>query len=564
MGSLRSFVQSLSIAAALFAGAYLLGGCAAEGEDPEHPAETGSPPWFEDVTEAVGIDFVHSPGRERRLWFPEIMAGGAGWLDYDDDGDLDLYLVQGGDLDRSTTNLPGNRLYRNDDGTFVDVSDRAGVGDRSYGMGAATADYDGDGDTDLYVTNVGSNVLYRNEGNGSFSDVSDSAGVAHPGWGTSSGFFDYDGDNDLDLFVVNYLHWSPNNEADCFQGERERDYCGPSHYKAPAIDTLFRNEGDGRFTDVTASAGLESAFGAGLGLAFGDFDLDGHADVYVANDGMANQLWMNTGQGGFVDRGLLSGTALNVVGSVEAGMGVQAFDVEGDGDLDLFMAHLWGETNTLYLNSGGIFEDATPDLGLATPSFPMTGFGTGFADFDHDGRVDLYVANGGVKRSKTPHRDDDPFAEPNLLFRGTENGFEVAEEGTGLIENSRAAAFGDYDGDGDVDIAIVNNGEPMRLLANRAADFGGASIGLRVIDGAGAPAVGTRVRVDVAGQSRWSQVEPAYSYCASNDARVHFGVGPVTTVDSVRIVGRDGRSREFRSLASEQNYTLPWGGDGGR
>lgn len=564
MGFRRGLVQGFSVAAVLFAAAFCLSGCSSEGEVASQPDGMASSPWFEDVTEAAGIDFVHSPGRERRLWFPEIMTGGAGWLDYDDDGDLDLYLVQGGELDRSAAGIPGNRLYRNDGGAFVDVSDRSGVADRGYGMGVAAADYDGDGDTDFYVTNVGPNVLYRNEGDGSFSEVGDGAGVAHPGWGTSSGFFDYDGDGDLDLFVVNYLHWSPSNEVDCFSGEREPDYCGPSHYKAPAIDTLFRNDGDGRFTDVTASAGLESAFGAGLGLAFGDFDLDGHADLYVANDGMANQLWMNDGQGGFADRALLSGTALNVAGSVEAGMGVQAFDVEGDGDLDLFMAHLWGETNTLYLNSGGIFEDATPDLGLATPSFPMTGFGAGFADFDHDGRVDLYVANGGVKRSRTPYRDDNPFAEPNLLFRGTESGFEVAEEGTNLTENSRAAAFGDADGDGDVDVAVLNNGESARLLENRAADDGGGSISLRIVDGAGAPALGTRVRVDAAGQSRWSQVEPTYSYCASNDTRVHFGVGAATTVESVRIVGRAGRKREFRSLAPGRLYTLPWGGEGGR
>ncbi|MCI0485074.1 MAG: VCBS repeat-containing protein [Blastocatellia bacterium] len=351
--------------------------------------------WFEEVALASGVDFEHIRARKVRYWFPEIMSGGGAWLDYDGDGALDLYLVQGGELDATGPSRAGNRLFRNKrDGTFQDVTESAGVGDKSYGMGCAVGDYDSDGDEDIYVTNVGPNVLYRNEGNGTFIDVSAQSRVDHSGWGTSAAFVDYDNDGRLDLFVVNYVEWSPDREIECFGGGNERDYCHPANYKAPAVDVLYHNNGNGTFTDVTVSSGISKARGNGLGVTCGDFNGDGLVDIYVANDGDPNHLWINNGDGTFTDRALITGSAVNRHGMAEAGMGVVAADIENDGDLDLFLTHLRNETNTLYLNQGELFEDATVTSGLSVPSISYTGFGTGVADFDHDGRQDIYTARG--------------------------------------------------------------------------------------------------------------------------------------------------------------------------
>jgi len=344
------------------------------------PVNSLGGPWFEDVALQAGVDFVHQRASTTRYWLPEIMSGGAAWLDYDSDGDPDLYLVQGG-TPGSDAGGPGNVLLRNDgDGTFTDVSADSGTGDTRYGMGVAVGDYDGDGDPDLYVTNLGANVLYRNEGNGRFSDVTPAAGVGDTGWGTSAVFFDYDADGDLDLFVANYVKWSADREIECFGGANEQTYCHPNRYNGPSPDVLYRNEGDGRFTDVSWEAGIWRAYGNGLGVVSGDFNTDGLQDLYVANDGMPNQLWINQGAGQFRDEALLAGAAVNMTGAAEAGMGVAAVDLENDGDLDLFLTHLRGETNTLYRNDGkGMFEDTTTVSGLAGPSIAFTGFGLGFA-----------------------------------------------------------------------------------------------------------------------------------------------------------------------------------------
>ncbi|MHC4974922.1 MAG: CRTAC1 family protein [Planctomycetota bacterium] len=518
------------------------------------PAE----PWFDEVAAEAGLDFVHTPGPIRHL-FPEIVAGGAGWLDHDGDGDLDLYLVQGGDFQAPSASAV-NRLYRNDGaGRFEDVTATAGVGDPGYGMGCTAADYDGDGDVDLYVTNVGPNVLYRNDGDGTFTDVTEAAGVGHPGWGTSCAFVDYDGDGDLDLFVVNYVIWSVDTEIECRAGSGARDYCKPANYHAPAQDVLYRNDGDGTFTDVTEAAGIHRAFGNGLGVACGDYDLDGRMDVYVANDGMPNQLWLNQGDGRFVDAALASGCAVNMQGKAEAGMGVAAIDVEDDGDLDLFMTHLRDETNTFYLNEGGIFDDATASIGLSAPSIRYTGFGMGFADFDHDGLHDLYVANGRVGMWDPAPDPDDPYAEPNQLFRGSGQGrFEEVPGGgcaAAVMGTSRAAAFADYDDDGDVDVAVVNRSGAVQLLRNRKGGDG-HWVALRVLDANGADALGARVRLEAGGRARWRQVQVAYSYCASNDPRVNVGLGGATTVDRVTVFWPEGGERSYGPLAAGRLHVL--------
>lgn len=526
------------------------------------PSEThqDSPtPWFEDLAAEAGVDFVHVRAMPQRNWLPEIMSGGAAWLDYDNDGDPDLYLVQGGRLDPGDGPPPGNRLYRNDNGRFEDVTEASGTGHRAYGMGAAAGDYDRDGDIDLYISNVGPNVLFRNEGDGTFSDVSAAQGVDHPGWGASSSWLDYDLDGDLDLFVTNYVNWTPAQELECFSAEAQPDYCHPRHFNAPAADVLYRNDG-GRFTDVSESAGIWQARGYGLGVVAGDLNGNGWTDLYVANDGMPNQLWINGGDGRFTDRALISGTAVNLSGAAEAGMGIAMADLENDGDLDLFLTHLRGETNTLYLNEGGVFEDVTATTGLAAASVAFTGFGTGFADFDNDGHLDLYVGNGRVGR-RPPL--ETPFSEPNHLFRGLGGTrFEPVTPGGGTaiqsIDNTRAVAFADYDRDGGVDAVVVNNGGQARLLHNVVGPENGW-LALEVLDADGLEALGARVAVAAGGDVQWRTVNRSGSYLASNSGVLHFGLGDATRIDEVRVYWTDGSETDYGSLPARARYSLRQG-----
>jgi len=526
-----------------------------------------SNPWFEEVSTTLGLTFSHLRAVEASYRLPEIMSGGVCWLDYDGDGDLDLYLVQGGaleaaELSQEVSGSPGNELFRNDGAAgFRRVTEVAGVGDRSYGMGCAAGDADGDGRVDLYVTNIGANVLYLNSGAGSFIRAGADRGVADRAWGASAAFADIDLDGDLDLFVTNYVDWRPGSEVECFSGGL-RDYCHPDRYDAPAPDRLFVNRGDGTFEDGSQQVGLGRAFGNGLGVAVADFDGDGLPDVYVANDGMANQLWMNRGDGTFEDLGLLAGTALDRAGRAEAGMGVQAFDIDGDLDLDLFVTHLRGETNTLYLNDGrGLFEDATARSGLAAPSLGPTGFGVGFADFDLDGNVDLYVANGRVGRVFASGVERQPFAERDSLYRGLSAGrFELVEEGwiddPSPVEASRGVAMGDYDGDGRVDIAVVGNGGRLRLLHNRTAEAGRWSQAL-VLAPSGGVAVGSLVEVAWKGERRVRLVQPAYGYCGSNDPRVHVGVGEVSWLIEVAVTRPAGARVVYRGVPTNRVLVLP-------
>ncbi len=509
----------------------------------------------------MNIDFQHVAAVTHRFWLPEMMSGGVALLDYDRDGWIDVYLVQGGALASTAAEHPTNRMYRNlGDGTFEDVTDRTGTGDSSYGMGAACGDYDGDGDVDLYVTNVGANVLYRNNGDGTFSDVTEAAGVGHAGWGSSTAFVDYDGDGLLDLFVVNYLEWSPALERECWSALDERIYCGPNGYNAPACDVLLRNLGNGRFADVSRSVGLDRTFGNGLGLASGDFNGDGRIDFYVANDGMANQLWRSQGDDKFKDDAPTVGCALNHHGTVEAGMGVAAVDINEDGQLDLFMSHLRGETNTFYLNRGDWFDDVTPTMGLAASSAAYTGFGLGFADFDHDSNVDLFVVNGRVVRVRPYDNPDRPYDEENLLYAGVSGGAfkEVLPRGgvtPPLVRTSRGAAFGDLDNDGDIDVVVVNRDARVHVLRN-VVGAQGNWVMFRVLDAHGRYALGARVKITTGTRHRYALVQRAYSYCSSNDPRVHFGLGKLTRVDEITVRWPDGQTEKFGSATAGKLYDL--------
>ncbi|MGH9802955.1 MAG: FG-GAP repeat domain-containing protein, partial [Blastocatellia bacterium] len=345
----------------------------------------------------------------------EMMGAGAALFDYDNDGDLDVYLLQGTTFegtDKAKLKFPppkdwkpGNRLFRNELVSggklkFTDVTEAAGVGMVAYGMGAATGDYDNDGDVDLYVTNFGSNVLYRNNGNGTFTDATAQAGVDDPRWSSSAAFVDYDHDGRLDLFVCNYVDFTVKGNKQCFAPTGEPDYCSPSAYR-PVPNRLFHNEGSGKFTDATQSSGIGSAFGPGLGVTCADFNGDGLTDIYVANDGAANLLWINKGNSKFEENGLMAGASYSADGAPRAGMGVTAGDIDNDGDDDLLVTNLTKEGSTLYRNLSqqggkGLFEDATADFNLAQASFLSTGFGVSWFDYDNDGWLDLFAANGAV------------------------------------------------------------------------------------------------------------------------------------------------------------------------
>lgn len=517
--------------------------------------------WFHENATAAGLNFRHHSGAYGEYYIPEMMGGGVGLLDYNNDGFLDIYCVQSGSLKPGEKNLPGNQLFRNrGDATYEDVTESAGVGDTGYGMGCACVDYDNDGDTDIYVTNLGANVLYRNNGDGTFTDTTADAGVGDANWGTSAAFFDYDNDGNLDLVVANYIHWSREQEVECYSRGGKRDYCSPMNYQAPAMDSLYRNRGDGTFENTTVSAGLNQAYGNGLGVVCADFTGDDQPDIYIANDAMPNQLWVNQGNGSFKDEALIRGCAVNYLGIPEAGMGVVAVDIQNDGWLDLFVTHLEGEANRLYINKDVLFADTVTPKGPGTPSWPHTGFGVGFADFNHDTLLDLYVANGNVKFGAQQYDPADPYAEPNQLLRGTEEGAfeEVHQAGTQpkLIATSRGLATGDLDNDGDIDLVIINRDGPAHLLRNETAKKGNW-IMFNVVNAHGSPAIGAVLRIKTLNSEYVKTVQPNQGYCSSNDPRVHCTLGQAQEVSQVKVHWPDGTEETFGPFPAGSIIDLP-------
>jgi enediyne biosynthesis protein E4 len=494
---------------------------------------------------------------------PEIKSGGVGLLDYDRDGLLDIFCVNGGSLDPSVTNRPGPRLYHNlGHWKFEDVTERAGIGNRGqYGVGCACGDYNGDGWPDIYLNNLGTNLLFRNNGDGTFTDVTAQAGVGDsPSWSVSSAFFDYDNDGNLDLMVVNYLHWSREAELECSSYRSQPDYCSPLNYHAPAMTTLYHNKGDGTFENVTHAAGLDRAYGNGLGVACADFNGDGRCDIFVANDAVPNQLWINQGNGTFVDEAMLRGCAVNAMGVSRAGMGVAVADLKGDGWLDLFVTHLVSEGNGLFLNDHGFFTDTVRPKGPSAPSLPFTGFGVGLFDFDNDGRLDLFVANGRVKLAAQAWDAQDPYAEPNTLSRGL-GGLDFEEVlprgGTDppLIATSRGAAFGDLDNDGGVDIVVLNRDGPVHLLRNIVAQRGHWIL-LRLLNKKGTDAIGADLRLEAGARTYRRQLLPNQSYASSNDPRVHCGLGSAQTFERIVVRWPDGNQDTFGPLDADRIYEL--------
>ncbi|MSR63478.1 MAG: CRTAC1 family protein [Planctomycetes bacterium] len=511
---------------------------------------SSSPAWFREEAQARGLVFAQRSGHDAEYWMPEIMGGGAALFDMEDDGDLDAYLVQSGDLHPEASDaVRANALFANDGrGHFQDVSAGSGAEDPRYGMGVACGDADGDGDTDLFVTNVGRDTLLVNQASARFADETVARGLEHQGWSTSACFFDADRDGDLDLFIARYLEWSRAGELTCMDALGRPDYCSPKNYKTPARDFLYRNEGGGRFLDVSRASGVWSEPGTGLGVAAGDLDGDGWQDVFVANDGMPNHLWQNQRDGRFANVAMLSGCGTDANGLPKAGMGVLLSDLDDDLDLDVLVCNLRGESDSFYRNDGGYFSDRTAAVALGAVTKPFTRFGLALGDFDQDGRRDLYLANGRVER---PAGDapSDPYAEPNLVLRGLDGGAfaEVKPRGGTrelALATSRAVAQGDVDGDGALDLLLVNRDGPAQLLMNTVAPRGNA-VTLRVREKSGADALGAELVLELGSRRVRRDVGATFGYLSSHDPRVHVGLGTHTELAGVRVRWTDGVEERF-------------------
>jgi len=576
-----AFLLGLALGFILFLGTDLLGpatvpgvsgskaGSGSEKKERSWDPSLGSEPRFTDITEEAGVDFEYVNGLSGEYHYPEIMGAGTALFDYDGDGFLDIYFVNGNHLVEEPSPEITNRLYRNNgDGTFTDVTKEAGVGDSSFGQGCCVGDYDNDGDPDLYVSNFGANVLYRNNGDGTFTNVAKRAGVDDPAWGQTCSFLDYDRDGRLDLYVQNYLTYSlaMNREAYTYVGDRKVvDYPAPSVFKG-APDRLFRNNGDGTFTDVTSEAGIGLPGGKGMGCACADLDDDGWCDIYVTNDGMENYCFRNLGNGKFEEVGLAVGLAFSGVGGSEASMGVDVGDFDRDGRLDLIVPCLWRQAFTLYRNEGDHFTDVSASTGLVQATSRITGFSPSFIDYDNDGDLDLFFSTGGVRMNE--------LASPDASYEERYGIRDVllANDGSGRFVNvsdragphfrrrtiGRGTAAGDIDNDGDLDL-VINNlvGRPV-ILRNETE--GGHWITLIPVPREGnRDGLGTKIWITVAGRRYRKTVHGGVTYLSQNDRRVHFGLGREKRVERIEIRWPNGEREVLRNVAGDRFLVLKQG-----
>jgi len=569
---------------------YGLLACLAGCRPAEQPAVVAQPlEWFVDRTEETGLTFTHFNGMTGDFYYPEVMPPGVALLDFDNDGDLDVFVIQGdmfsGKLIDSALSPPksplSSRLFRNDVAgpkgpglRFTDVTEQSRIDVRGYGMGAAAGDYDNDGCVDLYVTKLGSNQLLHNNCDGTFSDATAVSRTADPGWSVSAAFVDVDRDGWLDLFVGQYLNYSIAGNVVCYSVSGQRDYCPPSAYRARPSH-LFRNNRDGTFRDITAAAGMATDYGPALGISTADFNADGWIDLYVANDGAPNQLWINQRNGTFTNTALLAGAAVSAEGRLKASMGVDAGDFDEDGDDDVFVGELTGQGADLYVNDGsGVFVEGSAQAGIRLRTLPFTAFGAAWLDADNDGRLDLAIANGAVTHTAEALAANQRFTlqQRRQLFRNLGNGrFEEITDRAGRAFSTedvgRGAAFGDLDNDGDTDIVVANDNGPVRVLVNNVGSRAGW-IGLRLVTGtAEGPALRGRdalgARIGIAGESgatRWRRARADGSYASANDPRVLVGLGAAAAHSvKVRVVWPSGRIEEWSAVPTNRYSTLSEG-----
>jgi enediyne biosynthesis protein E4 len=517
---------------------------------------------FENVAQSIGLDFEHLNGASPEKHLAETMGAGAVFFDYNNDGWPDILLVDGGSLaDRATAAKARHRLYRNrGNGTFEDVTAISGIRHTSYGMGACAADYDNDGWIDLYITNFGANTLYHNNGNGTFADVTAAAGVGSSLWGTSCAFADFDKDGNVDLFVTNYV--DVGNDRFCENTDRHvRAYCHPLNYKS-LPNVLYRNNGNGVFADVSAQSGIAGYRGNGLGVVVGDYDADGWPDVFVANDSVPNFLFHNEGRGSFKEVGLLAGVAVASDGKPRAGMGTDFGDYDGDGRLDLVVTNHEFETTSLFRNLGnGLFAHATSESGIGPPTLPFVGFGVVFFDYDNDGSLDLALINGHVLDNTAVIRPGSTHAQRRLLFRnlGDRRFADVSRLSGRAFEVERVGrtlAAADIDNDGDLDLLVTNNGQPVELLRNDGGNRNKSLLIRLVGKQSNRDGIGARLTLTAGSKKMMREVKAGSSYMGQNDVRVHFGLGHSLQAERLEIQWPSGKTDVVQSLRANEIVTI--------
>ena len=529
-----------------------------------------TPRGFSETALEVGLIFDHTSGVQGKYRFPEIMGSGAAVFDYDSDGLLDVYLVNGGDPDAESNDVTNHMFRQLPNGKFVDRTGDSGLGDKGYGMGVAIGDVDNDGDIDVYITNLRRDRIYRNLGNGTFEDVTEESGIDVQDWSTSATFCDVNSDGLLDLYVGTYVQ--DDSTRKCRTGTGEPDYCAPNVFSA-LPDRLFLNRGSFKFEEQYLDEKDAVRKNRALGVVCADFNNDSRSDLYVANDGERNFLWINEGNDRFTERGIAMGVAVNAFGETEASMGVDIADLNGDLRMDIFVTHLDRETDTMYLSNEELYFDSTAEVGLALPTFKDTAFGTAFADFNHDGRLDLLIVNGNVRKSSSTseigqvkadspltnfHRD---YTGKNRLFLGDRDGkFQPVDNDFYNIEDStrvsRSLITADIDADGDLDALVTNSNSSVQLFRNDIDKLGNW-VKFRVLDEKfNRDAIGSVVELDIGKEALLRPVLHTRGYLSSQDAAVHFGLEDGAEIHEVRVHWSDGSIEVFDPPEPNTTHTL--------